>query len=175
MPGGASLVAQMVKNLPAMQETWFRSLGWQGSLEKGDGYPLHYSCLENPLDRGAGQPTVHGVAKSRTWLSGFHFTIPGRSFHFGILKEFADEIVILLLVIIREIIEKGEHATTPEAGIYRSKSTFNQVAHSAPNPKTSSEMDLLRAVCHWFEITCCNICQTENCLPSLGLMVLWFL
>ena len=59
-------MAQMVKNLPAMQETWFRSLGWQGSLEKGDGYPLHYSCLENPLDRGAGQPTVHGVAKSRT-------------------------------------------------------------------------------------------------------------
>ena len=44
-------MAQTVKNLPAMQETWFRSLGWQGSLEKGDGYPLHYSCLENPLDK----------------------------------------------------------------------------------------------------------------------------
>ena len=56
--------------------------------------------------------------------------------------------MVLLLVIIREIIEKGEHATTPEAGIYQSKSTFNQVAHSAPNPKTRSKMDLLRAVCH---------------------------
>lgn len=44
--------------------------------------------------------------------------MPGRSFHLGILKEFADEIVVLLLVIIREIIEKGEHAITPEAGIY---------------------------------------------------------
>ena len=31
----ASLVAQLVNNLPAMQETWFRSLGWEGSLEKG--------------------------------------------------------------------------------------------------------------------------------------------
>ena len=33
--GGASLVAQMVKNLPAMRETWIRSLGWENSLEKG--------------------------------------------------------------------------------------------------------------------------------------------
>ena len=32
---GASLVAQMVKNLPAMQETWVRSLGWEDPLEKG--------------------------------------------------------------------------------------------------------------------------------------------
>lgn len=43
--------------------------------------------------------------------------MPGRSFRLGILK-FADEIVVLLLVIIREIIGKGEHAITPEAGIY---------------------------------------------------------
>ena len=33
-PGGASLVAKMVKNLPAMQVTWVRSLGWEDSLEK---------------------------------------------------------------------------------------------------------------------------------------------
>ena len=32
---GTSMVAQMVKNLPAMQETWFRSLGWEDPLEKG--------------------------------------------------------------------------------------------------------------------------------------------
>ena len=32
---GASQLAQMVKNLPAMQETWFRSLGWEDPLEKG--------------------------------------------------------------------------------------------------------------------------------------------
>ena len=35
----------------------------------GHGNPLQYSCLENPMDRGAWQATVHGVAKSRTQLS----------------------------------------------------------------------------------------------------------
>ena len=38
---------------------------------EGNGNPLQYSCLENPLDRGAWQATVHGVAKSRTRLSNF--------------------------------------------------------------------------------------------------------
>ena len=45
---GASLVAQIVKNLPAMQKTWLPSLGRDGSLEKGLGNSLQYSCLENP-------------------------------------------------------------------------------------------------------------------------------
>ena len=40
---------------------------------EGNGYPLQYSCLENSMDRGAWQATVHRVAKSRTWLSDFHF------------------------------------------------------------------------------------------------------
>ena len=39
------------------------------SPEKGNGNPLQYSCLENPMDRGAWQATVHGVVKSRIWLS----------------------------------------------------------------------------------------------------------
>ena len=40
---------------------------------EGIGYPLQYSGLENSMDRGAWQTTVHGVAKSRTQLSNFHF------------------------------------------------------------------------------------------------------
>ena len=64
----ASLVAQMVHNPPAMWETWVQSLGWEDPLEKGN-KPLQYSCLENPMDRGAWRATVHGVAKSRTRLS----------------------------------------------------------------------------------------------------------
>ena len=36
---------------------------------EGKGYPPQYSCLENPIDRGAWQATVHGVAKSQTRLS----------------------------------------------------------------------------------------------------------
>ena len=38
------------------------------------GNPLEYSCLENPMDRGAWQVTVHGVAKNRTQLGEYHFT-----------------------------------------------------------------------------------------------------
>ena len=39
-----------------------------------NGTPLQYSCLENSMDGGAWQATVHGVAKNRTWLSNFTFT-----------------------------------------------------------------------------------------------------
>ena len=49
----ASLVAQMVKNLPAMQETWVWSLGQEDSLDKGMGTQVQYSWLENSMDRGA--------------------------------------------------------------------------------------------------------------------------
>ena len=48
----ASLLAQTVKNLPAMQETRVRRPGLRGSLGEGHGNPLQYSCLENCMDRG---------------------------------------------------------------------------------------------------------------------------
>ena len=43
-------------------------------LREGNGTPLQYSCLENPVGRGAWQAAVHGVAKSQTRLSDFTFT-----------------------------------------------------------------------------------------------------
>ena len=43
--------------------------GSGGSLGGGNGNLLHYACLENSIDRGAWWATVHGVAKSQTWLS----------------------------------------------------------------------------------------------------------
>ena len=52
---------------------------WAG---EGSGTPLQYSCLENPMDGGAWQAAVHGVAKSRTQLSNFTFT-----FHFHALEK----------------------------------------------------------------------------------------
>ena len=61
----ASLVAQMVKNLPAIGETRVQSLGWEDPLEKGNGYLFQYFCLENSMNSGAWQPTVHGVTKTR--------------------------------------------------------------------------------------------------------------
>ena len=65
----ASLVAQLVKNLPAMQKTWVWSLGWEDPLERKKGYPLQYSGLENSMDC-----IMHGVAKTQKQLSNFHFT-----------------------------------------------------------------------------------------------------
>ena len=69
----ASLVAQRLKHLPAMQESWVRSLSWEDPLAEGNGNPLQYSCLENPMGRGAWWAILHGVAKSRTRLSDFTF------------------------------------------------------------------------------------------------------
>ena len=47
---GASLVTQMVKNLPTMWKTWVRSLGREGSPGDGKGYQHQYSSLENSMD-----------------------------------------------------------------------------------------------------------------------------
>ena len=65
----ASLVAQKVKNLPAMRETWARSLSSEDPLEEG--MATHSSVLawRIPLDRGAWWATVHGVSKGQTRLS----------------------------------------------------------------------------------------------------------
>ena len=49
-------------------------LGSGRSQGGGDDNPFQYSCLENPMDRGSWQATVHGVAKSWTRLGNFHFT-----------------------------------------------------------------------------------------------------
>ena len=56
----ASLIAQLLKNWPAKQETLVQS-----QVRKIHGNPLQYSCLENPMDRGAWQATVHGVTRVR--------------------------------------------------------------------------------------------------------------
>jgi len=58
----ASLVAQMVKNLPALQETWYQSLGWEDSLEKE--MATHSSILACRIPWT--EATVHEVTKSQT-------------------------------------------------------------------------------------------------------------
>ena len=63
----SSLMAQLVKNPPAMRETWVWSLGWEDPLEKGKATHSSILVWKSPWT------TVHGVAKSHTWLSDFHF------------------------------------------------------------------------------------------------------
>ena len=65
------------------QETWVHSLG--GASAGGNGTPLQHSCLENPMDRGARQATVHGVAKSCTRLSNL-FVHETHIYSFSFLK-----------------------------------------------------------------------------------------
>ena len=63
------LVAQMGKNLPAVSGDWGLTPGSGRSPGKKNSYPLQYSHLENPMDRGAWWATVYEAAKSRTQLS----------------------------------------------------------------------------------------------------------
>ena len=68
-------MAQMVKHSPAMQETWVQSLGWEDPLEKG--MATHSSILAwriPCMEESDRQAIVHGVTKSQTGLSDFHFT-----------------------------------------------------------------------------------------------------
>ena len=81
---------------------------WDG---EGNGNPLQYSCLENPMGRGAWWAAVHGVAKSRTRLSYFTFT-----FHFHALeKEMATHCSVLAWRIPRT----GEPGVLPSMGSHR--------------------------------------------------------
>ena len=82
----ASLVAQLVKNSPAMRENWVWSLGWEDPLEKGKA--THSSILAWRIPWTV--CIVHGVAKSRTQLSHFHF-------HFDLESLVKDFLTLTLL------------------------------------------------------------------------------
>ena len=78
---------------------------------EGYGTPLQYSCLENPMDGGAWKASVHGVAKSRTWLSDFTFT-----FHFHALEK---EMAIHSSVLAWRIPGTGQPDELPSMGLHR--------------------------------------------------------
>ena len=63
------MIAQLVKNPPAMQETCVQSLGWEDPLEEGKATHSYILAWRIPTDRGAWRATVHGVAKSWTQMS----------------------------------------------------------------------------------------------------------
>ena len=83
----ASLVAQIVKNLPVIQETQVLSLGQEDPLEKQNANLLQYSFLQNSMDEETWRATVHGIARSWSdwmtstftfrlnWLGPFHILI----------------------------------------------------------------------------------------------------
>ena len=78
---------------------------------EGNGTPLQYSCLENPMDGGAWKAAVHGVARSRTRLSDFTFT-----FHFDALEQ---EMATHSSVLAWRIPGTGEPGGLPSLGSHR--------------------------------------------------------
>ena len=76
-----------------------------------DGTPLQYSCLENPMDRGAWEAAVHGVAKSQTQLNDFTFT-----FHFHALE---NEMATQSSALAWRIPGTGEPGGLPSMGLHR--------------------------------------------------------
>ena len=80
-------------------------------IREGNGTPLQYSCLENPMDRGAWKAAVHGVAESQTWLSDFPFT-----FHFHALE---NEMATHSSVLAWRIPGTGEPGGLPSMGSHR--------------------------------------------------------
>ena len=90
---------------------------------EGNGTPLHYSCLENPMDRGAWQAAVHGVAKSQTWLNDFTFT-----FHFHALEK---EMATHSSVLAWRIPGMGEPGSLPSMESHRVGNDWNDLAAAA--------------------------------------------
>ena len=88
-----------------------KSLHVAHNVGEGNGTPLQYSCLENPMDGGAWWAAVHGVAKSRTQLSDFPFT-----FHFHALEK---EMATHSSVLAWRIPGMGEPGGLPSMGSHR--------------------------------------------------------
>ena len=80
-------------------------------IGEGNGNPLQYSCLENPMDGGAWKAAVHGVAEGWTWLSDFTFT-----FHFHALEK---EMATHSSVLAWRIPGTGEPGELPSMGSHR--------------------------------------------------------
>ena len=101
-------------------------------LGEGNGTPLQYSCLENPMDRGAWWAAVHGVAKSRAWLSDFTFTFP---FH-ALQKEMATHSSVLAW----RIPETGEPGGLPSLGSHRVGHEWSDLAAAAKQNENAGSL-----------------------------------
>ena len=106
---------------------FFHCLSWIG---EGNGTPLQYSCLENPMDGGAWWAAVHGVAKSRTWLSDFTFT-----FHFHALEK---AMATHSSVLAWRIPGMGEPGGLPSMGLHRVGHDWSRLSSSSSSLNNSA-------------------------------------
>ena len=105
-------------------------------MGEGNGTPLQYSCLGDPMDGGAWWAAVHGVAKSQTWLNDFTFT-----FHFHALEK---EMATLSSVLAWRIPGTGESGGLLSVGLHRVRQDWRDLAAAAAAAAAAaSKMDNL--------------------------------
>ena len=108
-------LAEWIFSFQLIPNYWF--------IGEGNGTPLQYSCLENPMDGGAWWAAVHGVAEGRTWLSDFTFT-----FHFHALEK---EMATHSSVLAWRIPGTGEPGGLPTMGSHRVGHNWSDLAAAA--------------------------------------------
>ena len=133
--GSADLNHWMTRKVPAI----FFSFYFFGPIEllygEGNGTPLQYSCLENPMDRGAWWAAVHGVAKSGARLSNFTFT-----FHLHALEQ---EMATHSSVLAWRIPGTGESGGLPSMGS-QSRTQLKRLSCSCSSSSSSSSRVIIR-------------------------------
>ena len=124
------MLPKLIRNgLPGRERSW--KIGQVSCLywvlvqlfREGNSNPLQYSCLENPMDGGAWWAAVHGVARSRTWLSNFAFT-----FHFHALEK---EMATRSSVLAWRILGTVEPGGLPSMGSHRVGHDWSDLAAAA--------------------------------------------
>ena len=130
---------------------------------EGNGTPLQYSCLENPMDRGAWWAAVHGVTRSRTRLSDFTST-----FHFHALEE---EMATHSSVLGWRIPGTGEPGGLPSMGLHRVGHDWSDLAAAAAacqkdTGKTKGHRETQRGS-DWLRMVKCKLWEYE--LQKYGL------
>ena len=156
---------------------------WRSVLvysREGNGTPLQHSCLENPMDGGAWWAAVHGVAKSRTWLSDFTFT-----FHFHALEK---EMATYFCVLSGRIPGTGEPGGLPFMGSHRVRHYWSDLAAAAVAGIFSGDghtgvggIVLISCFYNVWKSTGCGIFTSEASLLSSGFQgtlskfLLWYL
>ena len=135
---------------------WFFKEGLGAVTREGNGTPLQYSCLENPMDGGAWWAAVHGVAKSQTRLSDFTFT-----FHFLALeKEMATHSSVLAL----RIPGTEEPGGLPSMGSHRVGHDWSDLA-AAVAVGAVKELNFLLPQ-SWFLMSC-------PCISFVAFLNIW--
>ena len=135
---------------------WVLSLLGQ-NIGEGNGTPLQYSCLENPMGGGAWEAAVHGVLKSHTRLSGFTFT-----FHFHALEK---EMATHSSVLAWRIPGMGEPGGLPSLGSHRVGHDWSDLAAAYHILILSLK---IKQVCAESLQLCLTLCIPIDCSPPVS-------